>query len=105
MLKQDYRERYQQQNHMNFKGIELADKKVKGYDTELVNRTLNVIYLCLVFLLLVMPRSISLMQFNLRAIKRHLPNLNDDGKDGSSQKIIKFISYIAQDASKNTAFS
>ena len=88
------RESYQQQNHMNFKGIELADKD-KGYDTELVNKTLNVIYLCLMFLLLVMPRSISLTQFNLSAIKRHLPNLNDDGKDGLSQKIIKFISYIA----------
>ena len=89
-----YRECYQQQNRMNFNGIELADKKDKGYDTELVNRILNAIYLCLMFLLLVMPRSISLMQFNLSAIKRHLPNL-DDGKDGLSQKIIKFISYIA----------
>ena len=88
-----YRERYQQQNHMNFNGIELADKKDKGYDTELVNRTLNVIYLCLMFLLLVMPRSVRLMQFNLSAVKRHLPNLNDDGKDGLSQKIIKFIKF------------
>ena len=30
---------------MNFNGIELADKKDKGYDTELVNRILNAIYL------------------------------------------------------------
>lgn len=48
---------------------------------------------------------IELADKKVSAIKRHLPNLNDDGKDGLSQKIIKFISYIAQDASKNTAFS